>query len=157
MSEADPAFIKVVPCGNISNWSKLDEKEVWYEKGHSKISQIFITFEETITSLQFQYVDDEGKMVLSKVHGFNGNGVTSNNFALVTLNHEREFITGLSGGEDDYGYVNSITIHTNENKYGPFGWSCRSSDYQRICVKIARVKFFVENHLKGPNFIAVSE
>lgn len=82
---ADPAFIKVVPCGNISNWSKLDEKEVWYEKGHSKISQIFITFEETITSLQFQYVDDEGKMVLSKVHGFNGNGVTSNNFALVIL------------------------------------------------------------------------
>lgn len=56
-------YIKVGPLGNKSGTE-------WEEKGHGNIVQIFISHEDEINSLQFQYLENEG-LVLSPLHGSN--------------------------------------------------------------------------------------
>lgn len=52
----------------------------WDEKGHNKIVQIFISHDDEINSIQFQYAEN-GALLLSERHG-NNDGY---NFDVVSL------------------------------------------------------------------------
>ncbi|CAA0834856.1 Protein RESTRICTED TEV MOVEMENT 1 [Striga hermonthica] len=106
-------IIKVGPVGRrIGN--------AWDEKGQNKIVQIFICHGEGIKSIQFQYADENGKLVVSDVHGkYNGR-----NFDVVKLGYPTEHITWVKGRIGGYLHILcSITFGTNRGEYGPFGMS----------------------------------
>ncbi|KAG8372865.1 hypothetical protein BUALT_Bualt12G0111400 [Buddleja alternifolia] len=119
----DSSFIKIDPVGNNSG-------KKWDEKGKNKIVQIFVSHEENISSIQFQYAEN-GTLVLSGRHGYTSK--YSRNFDVVELNYPSEYITWISGrtGSTTSYYSEdrlcSITFGTNHGQYGPFG-GFKSSD-----------------------------
>lgn len=59
-------MIKLVNIGNLGN--------LWDEKGHVEISQIFVSLNADgyrVTGIQFQYFEN-GALVISPVHGYHG-------------------------------------------------------------------------------------
>ncbi|KAL8490554.1 hypothetical protein ACS0TY_022538 [Phlomoides rotata] len=74
MRERNPIFleqemddtIKIGPFG-------ITTRRPWDGKGHCNIVQIFVSHKEKINSIQYQYVDQNGKLMMSELHG-NTNG-----------------------------------------------------------------------------------
>ncbi|CAA7033258.1 unnamed protein product [Microthlaspi erraticum] len=100
--------MKLGPLGDYS----VGEK--WEETGHDKISHIFVNYGKTsVKSIQFGYVEN-GALVMSKRHGQKADEEDSTR--IVRLNHETEFVTGISG-EKSYSHLSSLTFHTNERKH----------------------------------------
>ncbi|CAE6047843.1 unnamed protein product [Arabidopsis arenosa] len=91
----------------------------WDEKGRTKISRIYIAFDEVIRSFQFGYLEN-GALVLSAKYGPS----EGYNIRVVRLNQD-EYVTGLSGVLGMRGGIRNLTFHTNRGKHGPIG---RSSD-----------------------------
>ncbi|XP_048496905.1 uncharacterized protein LOC104888444 isoform X2 [Beta vulgaris subsp. vulgaris] len=68
MSRVDSDSTKYIKVGPAGLTETNDHPTAWDEKGHTKISRIYISYEpESITSIQFQYVED-GNFVLSPVY-----------------------------------------------------------------------------------------
>ncbi|KAJ9175230.1 hypothetical protein P3X46_013807 [Hevea brasiliensis] len=90
----------------------------WDEKGHSEISQIFISLDRDYFScIQFQYFEN-GSLVLSPPYGaYDGHGPT---LYTVQFNYPSEFLTRVSG-KYTYDHLRSITFTTNKGTYGPYG------------------------------------
>ncbi|KAH6823509.1 hypothetical protein C2S53_005031 [Perilla frutescens var. hirtella] len=89
----------------------------WDEKGHNKIVRIFISHDDEINSIQFQYAQN-GTLVLSETHGSNDGC----KFDVVKLNHPMEYISWISGHKSsNNSHLCSITFGTNNGEYGPFG------------------------------------
>ncbi|OMO53513.1 Mannose-binding lectin [Corchorus capsularis] len=108
------SIIKVEAAGTRSIAGKS-----WDEKGHSKIKEIYISYEDNmINSLQFQYVDENGSLNLSELHGKS----TGQRFNIIELNYPTEYITGVSGWRHDSNpsRIISLSIITNKATYGPF-------------------------------------
>lgn len=59
----DSNIIKIGPVGSKNG-------NPWDEKNHKKIVQIFVSHDNEINSIQFQYADN-GTLVLSEMHGNN--------------------------------------------------------------------------------------
>ncbi|KAF8087056.1 hypothetical protein N665_0600s0005 [Sinapis alba] len=105
--------MKVGPLGKYSDEGK------WEETGCRSISHIFVTYDtKGISSIQFGYVQN-GALVLSKKHGSERENDSTR---IVRLNHESEFITGISGEKHNKwtSYLSSLTFHTNERKHVAF-------------------------------------
>ncbi|KAL0896437.1 hypothetical protein Bca101_080398 [Brassica carinata] len=102
-------FIKLGPIG--SSYSSF--KTVWDDKDHSEISHIIVQHDKFgVRSIRFGHVNN-GALVMSKTYGtLTGDFSTR----LVRLNHEYEFVTGLSG-EIYNGFFTSLTFHTNLRKH----------------------------------------
>lgn len=136
----DSAFIKIGPAGSKNGTA-------WDEKGHTKIVQIFVSHDDEINSIQFQYAEN-GAVVLSEVHGTSdgyqfdvvscfyilwfvitiAEAVAkiifkkSHFFVQVKFNHPSEYITKVSGYKSsNNSHLCSITFGTNRGDYGPFG------------------------------------
>ncbi|KAG8372875.1 hypothetical protein BUALT_Bualt12G0112600 [Buddleja alternifolia] len=106
----DSSLVKIGPVGNKNG-------NVWEEKGKNKIVQIFISHDEQINSIQFQYAEN-GTLVLSDRQGSND----GYKFDVVKLNHPSEYITWISGHKSyNNSHLCSITFGTNNGEYGPFG------------------------------------
>ncbi|KAG8372868.1 hypothetical protein BUALT_Bualt12G0111700 [Buddleja alternifolia] len=110
----DSSFIKIGPAGYYSC------RNVWDEKGKNKIVQIFVSHEENISSIQFQYAEN-GTLLLSGRHG--SPSTRTAKFDVVKLNYPSEYITWIScrTGYSYYDRLCSITFGTNHGQYGPFG------------------------------------
>ncbi|KAK8704073.1 hypothetical protein V6N13_047706 [Hibiscus sabdariffa] len=107
-------MIEIGPLGN----AKLGD-QYWSEKGNDKITNIYIShFPSSIASLQFQYVNQYGQHVLSKLYG------TSNGskFNVLKLDSS-EYITGVKGLFDPVKGIRSLTFVTNKKQIGPFGFN----------------------------------
>ncbi|KAG8372866.1 hypothetical protein BUALT_Bualt12G0111500 [Buddleja alternifolia] len=100
------------------------EYAAWDEEGKNKIVQIFVSHDENINSIQFQYAQN-GTLVLSGRHG--STSKYSRNFDVVELNYPSEYITWISGRTSS-GCLCSITFGTNHGQYGPFGRFNSSDD-----------------------------
>ncbi|KAL3812273.1 hypothetical protein ACJIZ3_013541 [Penstemon smallii] len=108
----DSGMIKIGPVGSKSG-------NIWDEKGHNKIFQIFISHDDEINSIQFQYAEN-GTLVLSDLQG-RSDGYK---FDVVKLNHPSEYVTWISGFKNNNNsHLISITFGTNHGQYGPFGQS----------------------------------
>ncbi|KAL2470278.1 Protein RESTRICTED TEV MOVEMENT 1 [Abeliophyllum distichum] len=114
----DTKMIKIGPVGSKNG-------NGWDEKGRNKIVQIFISHDDEINSLQFQYAEN-GTLVLSDCYG----QTTGYKFDVVKLSHPSEYITWISGYKrpwissyEDDSHIVSITFGTNHGTYGPFGQS----------------------------------
>ncbi|KAJ4839555.1 hypothetical protein Tsubulata_042793 [Turnera subulata] len=117
-SRGKAPYDKHPAAANLSHLSVLCG-DVWDEKGHAKISQILISYDNSVIhSIQFQYIEN-GKLVLSPVHGTS----KGDKFDVVTFDPENEFLTRLSGTYDssDWSAISSLTFATNRDTYGPFG------------------------------------
>ncbi|XP_058212662.1 inactive protein RESTRICTED TEV MOVEMENT 1-like [Rhododendron vialii] len=95
----------------------------WDDGGKEKLVQIFVAHGDSIDSLQYLYVDQNGNLVLSASHGCT---FGTSKFDLVKLDYPSEFITGISGcygsiGSNTNKKILSITFTTNNRTYGPFG------------------------------------
>ncbi|CAF1872456.1 unnamed protein product [Brassica oleracea] len=91
-------------------------KTKWEETCRDPISHIFVTYDSyVVNSIQFGYVEN-GALVLSKKHGSEG---PEDSTRIVRLNHETEFVTGVSG-EWSYDFITSLTFHTNEKVHEAF-------------------------------------
>nr|VDD16272.1 unnamed protein product [Brassica oleracea] len=103
--------MKLGPLGNYSYG-----KTKWEETCRDPISHIFVTYDSyLVNSIQFRYVEN-GALVLSKKHGSEG---PEDSTRVVRLNHETEFVTGVSG-EWSYDFITSLTFHTNEKVHEAF-------------------------------------
>ncbi|CAH8383711.1 unnamed protein product [Eruca vesicaria subsp. sativa] len=103
-------MFKLEPIGS----TLFSSDVVWDEKGHARISYIYVTFtDDGIKSIQFIYFH-EGVHVESKKHGYSGGKHTTR----VKLEND-EYLTALSGvyGEKR---ITSLTFHTNKRSHGPF-------------------------------------
>ncbi|CDY23397.1 BnaC04g49250D [Brassica napus] len=88
-------------------------KTKWEETCRDPISHIFVTYDSyVVNSIQFGYVEN-GALVLSKKHGSEG---PEDSTRIVWLNHESEYITGISGDK----HLSFLTFHTNERKHVAF-------------------------------------
>ncbi|VVA90117.1 unnamed protein product [Arabis nemorensis] len=116
--------IKIGPVGNRD--PKTATMVGWDEGSHNGLlSQIFISHggAKGIFSIQFQFMLDDDKFVLSDQHGSN----FGDKFDVITLNCPHEYITGISGeysthihgGESPH--ICSLKVATNTSEYGPFG------------------------------------
>ncbi|XP_073135335.1 inactive protein RESTRICTED TEV MOVEMENT 1-like isoform X2 [Henckelia pumila] len=113
----DSGYIKIGAVGSKSGTA-------WDEKGRTKIVQIFVSHDEEINSIQFQYAEN-GSLVLSDSFGHN----EGYKFDVVTLNYPSEYITSVSGHKSyNNGRLNSLTFGTNKGEYGPYG---RSSSHDK--------------------------
>ncbi|CAH2058137.1 unnamed protein product [Thlaspi arvense] len=103
----DKMEMKLGPLGDYSCGEK------WQEYSSSPISHIFVTYHSRgVTSIQFGYVEN-GALVLSTKYG---SIYDDDSIRIVRLNHESEFVTGISG--EEWGAdITSLTIHTNERKH----------------------------------------
>ncbi|KAL3505631.1 hypothetical protein ACH5RR_031013 [Cinchona calisaya] len=108
------SMIKIGPVGNLNSGE-------WDEKGRTEIVQIFVSHDDQIHSLQFQYYEN-GSLFLSDIHG-QSNG---NKFDVVKLDYPSEYLTCISGFKFP-GYLTSITFTTNRGTYGPFGQAARDN------------------------------
>ncbi|XP_042495950.1 inactive protein RESTRICTED TEV MOVEMENT 1-like [Macadamia integrifolia] len=91
----------------------------WEDKGQSMLTHIFISYDsKRVYSIQTACIQD-GKLQLSDKHGGDGKM-----FKTVEINYPSEFLTGISGYEEndlgDY-MLRSLTFQTNRRKFGPFG------------------------------------
>ncbi|XP_009144085.1 jacalin-related lectin 24 [Brassica rapa] len=124
-------MIRAGHVGGIVTWNRDDFAELgvewyvpedteWDEKGRTMISHIYVSYDATITSIQFGYYENEA-LVLSERHGPPDNpGNFSTEFVTVKLVQD-EYVTGLSGNEDLLGGICNLTFHTNLGKHGPIG------------------------------------
>ncbi|KAL4272575.1 hypothetical protein GQ457_13G023600 [Hibiscus cannabinus] len=107
-------MVIIGPLGNANFGDQF-----WSERGNDKITDIYIShFPSSIASLQFQYVNQHGQHVLSKLYG------TSNGskFNVLKLDSS-EYITGLKGLFDPVKGIRSLTFITNKKQFGPFGFN----------------------------------
>ncbi|KAK8548846.1 hypothetical protein V6N13_054385 [Hibiscus sabdariffa] len=107
------SLVEIGPLGN----DNLGYK--WSEKGNDKITDIYIShFPSSIASLQFQYVNQYGQQVLSRLYG------TSNGskFNVLKLDSS-EYITGVKGSFDPVNGIRSLTFITDKRQFGPFGFN----------------------------------
>ncbi|KAL1191215.1 Jacalin-related lectin 24 [Cardamine amara subsp. amara] len=110
-------MVRAGPIGDITE-SKTDIH--WDEKGHTKISHIFVSFNSSyIISIQFGYFEN-GALVMSAKYGGPSKG---QNFRVVKLKHN-EYVTGFSGVVvTAWGgrllSINSLIFYTNLGKHGP--------------------------------------
>ncbi|KAL0433929.1 UNVERIFIED_CONTAM: hypothetical protein Slati_2727200 [Sesamum latifolium] len=110
MGDDDSSMIKVGAVGSKNG-------NPWDEKGRNKIVQIFVSHDDEINSIQFQYAEN-GSLVLSEKYGTND----GYKFDVVKLNHPAEYITWISGHKSyNNSHLCSITFGTNHGEYGPFG------------------------------------
>ncbi|CAA7050510.1 unnamed protein product [Microthlaspi erraticum] len=99
-------MFKVGPIGS----KKYNSDKSWDEKGHSKISNIYVSFDDNrIKSIQFSYFH-KGAHLVSQKHGSGGK-----DFKIVRLEHD-EYVTGLSGV--DCSGIKYLIFHTNKRKHG---------------------------------------
>ncbi|KAL8490552.1 hypothetical protein ACS0TY_022536 [Phlomoides rotata] len=123
--------------------------QYWDGKGHSNIVQIFISHQELINSFQYQYVDENGKLMLSELHGH----LHGNNFDVVELNYPEEYITWIRGYTKwNKEKLCSITFGTNLGEY-PFGtFEVRD---KKFSVNLGENRQFYGFHGYGCNAIGV--
>ncbi|XP_024010845.1 jacalin-related lectin 24-like [Eutrema salsugineum] len=97
--------VRMGPIGHYQ-WNHIK----WNETRNNVISHINVSFNKNgVTSIQFGYVVNEA-LVMSQTHG-KSSAVCSRR--ILRLNHESEFVTGISG-EVYCGRVSSLTFHTNQ-------------------------------------------
>ncbi|XP_010671723.2 inactive protein RESTRICTED TEV MOVEMENT 1 [Beta vulgaris subsp. vulgaris] len=126
-------MLKVGPFPSPNHKPSQEAKEsnkivVWDEKGKTKLTQMFISYDEDyINSLAFQYIED-GKLTLSPVFG--SQHLDSPTFDTVTFmggsDKEYSYITKISGVWGKRGPtmklgLTTLTIETDKATYGPFG------------------------------------
>ncbi|XP_076894928.1 agglutinin-like [Bidens hawaiensis] len=121
------------PCSSMSRsamprdagpWGACGGKP-WDDGVFSTIKQVRVLLGElnAIYALQFEYLNKDGKSVLSQIHGSTG-GLT---IQLVDLDVKDEYLTGVSGfygpvkGYDGMEAIASISFHTNKKIHGPYG------------------------------------
>ncbi|XP_061976592.1 inactive protein RESTRICTED TEV MOVEMENT 1-like isoform X2 [Populus nigra] len=107
---------RLVPIWGHSEISALEFD--WDHKGSTEISHIYISHDNHIRFIQFQYVEENG--VLSKLSPMPVKNPYGWRFNVVKLDYPREFLKGISGDWSN-GNVNSLTFTTNRGTYGPFG------------------------------------
>ncbi|KAG7574794.1 Jacalin-like lectin domain [Arabidopsis suecica] len=113
--------------------------EHWEETGCDKISHIFVTSDNnTLTSIQFGYVENRA-LVMSKKYGLDEENQSTR---ILRLNHESEFVTGISG-EMRGSWISSLTFHTNEGKHEAFR---AGSESDRSRSETERFEFLAEIH-----------
>ncbi|KAJ4904195.1 Jacalin-related lectin 25 [Raphanus sativus] len=87
----------------------------WDETGRTAISLIIVSFDNcSVTSIQFGFVEN-GKLVMSKTYGASGFSKR-----VIRLNHETEFVTGISGEIASGSGISSLTFHTNLREHEAF-------------------------------------
>ncbi|KAL8486125.1 hypothetical protein ACS0TY_023008 [Phlomoides rotata] len=130
--------IKLGPFGNIMDDS--DSNESWDGKGHGNIVQIFVSHEEKINSIQYQYVENE-KLMMSPLHG----NIDGYKYDAVKLDYPAEYITWIRGYTSTKNYYGSglcsVTFGTNLSEYGPFG-KYPAGEHQEFSVKLGVNRFF---------------
>ncbi|KAF3545321.1 hypothetical protein DY000_02002423 [Brassica cretica] len=100
-------MFKLEPIGS----TLFSSDVIWDEKGHARISYIYVTFTDYgIKSIQFIYFH-EGVHVESQKHGYFGGEHTIR----VKLEND-EYLTALSGHHCD-NRVTSLTFHTNKGEF----------------------------------------
>ncbi|XP_010506267.1 PREDICTED: jacalin-related lectin 24-like [Camelina sativa] len=124
----------VLKLGPLGEYDKIDH---WEETGHDKISHIFVTLDDSsVTSIQFGYVEN-GDLVMSKKYGSDEENQSTR---ILRLNHESEFVTGISGEMRNCN-ISSLTFHTNEGKHEVL---CAGSESDRT--RYERFEFLAEIH-----------
>lgn len=98
----------------------------WDEEGRTEIVQIFVSHDDRVHSLQFQYYED-GSLVLSDKRGLSG----GSKFDVVKFNYPTEYLTCISGFKRP-DHLASITFTTNLGTYGPFGPASQQSQEFRF-------------------------
>ncbi|CAN6994782.1 unnamed protein product [Brassica rapa subsp. trilocularis] len=99
----------------------VPEGTEWDEKGRTKISHIYVSYDRTITSIQFGYYENEA-LVLSERYGPPDNpGYFSPEYVTVKLDKD-EYVTGLNGNQELLGGIFNftfilLTFHTNLGKH----------------------------------------
>ncbi|WZZ40541.1 hypothetical protein YC2023_036800 [Brassica napus] len=110
-------MFKLEPIGS----TLFSSDVIWDEKGHARISYIYVTFTDYgIKSIQFIYFH-EGVHVESQKHGYFGGEHTIRSrqiYIQVKLEND-EYLTALSGDHCD-NHITSLTFHTNKGRHGPF-------------------------------------
>ncbi|XP_010522224.1 PREDICTED: inactive protein RESTRICTED TEV MOVEMENT 1-like isoform X2 [Tarenaya hassleriana] len=132
-------MIKFPPVGRLY----ADERacEHWDDRGRSEISQIFVTADDGgIRTIQFQYIDENGKLELSRPYGLasgpqSGFGRSKLLCHTVELEHPREYLTEISGlAEMDarvgYPTIKAIRFTTNLKEYGPYGQPVKTVSFR---------------------------
>ncbi|KAJ0939348.1 putative jacalin-like lectin domain-containing protein [Helianthus annuus] len=97
----------------------------WDDGLFSAIKRIHVHEGElnAIYAIQFEYLKKDGESFLSQVHGGKGGCKTQ----LVNLDHNDEYLTGISGfygpvkGYNGLEAIASISFHTNKRIHGPYG------------------------------------
>ncbi|KAL0896438.1 hypothetical protein Bca101_080399 [Brassica carinata] len=90
-----------------------DKATEWDETGRKAISLIIVSFDNhSARSIQFGFVEN-GELVMSKTYGSSGCSKR-----VIRLNHETEFVTGISGVMDEG--ISSLTFHTNLRAHEAF-------------------------------------
>ncbi|KAL9389303.1 hypothetical protein Peur_017908 [Populus x canadensis] len=112
---------RLVPLWGHSEISDLEFD--WDHKGRTEISHIYISHDNLIRFIQFQYVEENG--VLSKLSPMPVKNSYGWRFNVVKLDYPLEFLKGISGSWSS-GNVTSLTFTTNCGTYGPFG--CKEED-----------------------------
>ncbi|KAK3432010.1 hypothetical protein EUGRSUZ_E04097, partial [Eucalyptus grandis] len=92
---------------------------IWDDGKHTDVREIVVGFDSTINFISVLY-DKHGRPVGPFTHGTNGGGKTYR----IKLDYPSEYLTSISGyiGEvSGLTILRSLTIHTNEKCYIPFG------------------------------------
>ncbi|KAJ4904193.1 Jacalin-related lectin 24 [Raphanus sativus] len=97
--------MRMGPLGYNVGYGKATE---WDETGRMAISLIIVSFNNySVTSIQFGFMEN-GELVMSETYGPTGDSIR-----VIRLNHETEFVTGISGEMADGCAISSLTFHTN--------------------------------------------
>ncbi|KAL5762398.1 hypothetical protein ACOSP7_018662 [Xanthoceras sorbifolium] len=106
--------MKLGPWGGTggSDWS--------YNPGSgSALKEIVINHGRVVDSISFKSIDATGQTQFSDKFG--GDGGTTDQ---ITFDRPGEYLTLISGTINDWGgheVIESLSFHTNRNKYGPYG------------------------------------
>ncbi|KAL8486124.1 hypothetical protein ACS0TY_023006 [Phlomoides rotata] len=105
-----------------------------------------------INSFQYQYVDVNGKLMLSELHG----NLYGNGFDVVKLNYPEEYITWIRGYTKYYNKkLCSITFGTNLGDYGPFGTYSPAKDNE-FSVRLGQNRQFYGFHGSSTKYFVCS-
>ncbi|XP_059666856.1 jacalin-related lectin 3-like [Cornus florida] len=91
----------------------------WDDGVHTTVKQIIINVGVMVNSIQIEY-DQNGQSIWSNKHGETIGGANH----MVKFDYPDEFLVSISGyysSETAFASLQSLTIHSNEKTYGPFG------------------------------------
>ncbi|KAF3949947.1 hypothetical protein CMV_024242 [Castanea mollissima] len=121
--ELDDNTMNVVVPRGVGPWGGNGGKQ-WDDGVFSSIHELHLHVgDSAVHAIQLFYESSEGKIVRSQKHG----GTGGDQIHKIKLDASTEFLVGIMGfygpvkGNDDYEALRSITLYTNNGRYGPFG------------------------------------
>ncbi|KAK3006893.1 hypothetical protein RJ639_017517 [Escallonia herrerae] len=149
ISEWNDVMIADMPR-EVGPWG-ISGGQSWDDGVFLDVKQVYVTLNESqrwVRGIQFEYVNRNGKHVLSDMHGSPSTGDTVEKINLTGTDQIFVGIAGFFGpieGDSGLEGITSITFYTTKMKYGPFGNGMRGTYFASTPSKGKLVGFHGRN------------